>query len=342
MDATARLGAVHWIDHFAVGSHDLDRWLDFMQKVVGARNWVQVGPAARRAAVFQKVTKYCGQDCFPQSAPLPPSKGLGKGCPRYGYYIRQEDVDAHLRRLDQHGVHHSEPLRISSEGEEGIAIYWEDPDQNQYEFWAPWRLPEGALAGCGPFNVGRISHAVFECRDLERTTDFVAQVFGLDPIVNDDLAAGTRAFAMLGGGRLIYKQVDQLGERAPGGGKIRGPHAALVVPHDRFIAAYERIYTLLPEEDDRDSAALVDTLPPRTGTHGSLAGRQWKERGGRGDELYDWDLNKFHFVGGRPYDGSLATYRARFMDHYVDEVLGIPGSSELFRIMAEEDARGDY
>jgi extradiol dioxygenase family protein len=342
MDPTARPGAVHWIDHFAVGSHDLDRWLDFMQQVVGARNWVEVGSPTRRIAVFQKITKYCGQDCFPQRAPLPPSKGLGKGCPRFGYYVRQEELDTHLRRLDRLGVPHSEPLRTSAEGEEGITIYWEDPDQNQYEFWAPRRLPDGAMADCGPLNVGRISHGVFECRDLERTTDYVARVFGLDPILNADVAADTRAFAMFGGGRLVYKQVDQLGERAPGGGKVRGPHAALVVQHDQFLPAYKRIYEFLPEEDDCDAAAPPDTLPPRTGTHGSLAGRQWKESGGRGDELYDWDLNKFHFVGGRPYNGSLATYRARYMDHYVADVLGIPGTSELFQVMVEEDARGDY
>src|SRR5881396_2226347 len=79
-----RPGAVYWIDHSAVTSADLDGWLELMNNLLGAKFWVQVGAGENRRAVFQKVTRYCGQDGFVSNKPLPPSKGLGKGTPRYG------------------------------------------------------------------------------------------------------------------------------------------------------------------------------------------------------------------------------------------------------------------
>ena len=60
---------------------------------------------------------------------------LGEGA----VLMHPQDVDQHLRRLDQYNVPHLDALRTSSDGEEGISIAWEDPDGNQFEFWAPDR-----------------------------------------------------------------------------------------------------------------------------------------------------------------------------------------------------------
>src|SRR5439155_984263 len=77
-----------------------------------------------------------------------------------------------LRRLDEQKIAHTDPIRTTEEGQEGTAIRFVDPDGNHYEFWAPARMPAGAMAGETPAKVGRISHAVYESRDLDRTADF--------------------------------------------------------------------------------------------------------------------------------------------------------------------------
>lgn len=335
-----RPGAVYWIDHAAVSSADLDDWLDLMNKLLGARFWVQVGSGEDRRAVFQKVTRYCGQDGFISKSPLPPSKGLGQGTPRYGYFIRPEELETHLRRLDELKVNHLDPVRTSAEGQPGTTIYWEDRDQNQYEFWAPDHLPAGAMAGESPLHVGRISHVVFEARDLTHTTDFVTQYLNIDPIHSADIPADTASFAMAGGGRIVYKRVDELGDRTTRDGKLSGPHTALAVKHDEFTPTYERIWAELPEAAERGEENPT-AEPPSTHMHGSLAGRLWYKQFGRGDGFYDWDMNAFHFVGGVSKDG-MNTYRNRFMDHYVKQLLDVRVPSELLDVMEEEEARGDW
>ena len=79
----------------------------------------------------------CRIGAFLQPENYPPAKKLGKDMPRCGFYIRPEDIGTHLRRLDQHKIVHSEPIKTAAEGEEGTVIYFADPDGNQYEFWAP-------------------------------------------------------------------------------------------------------------------------------------------------------------------------------------------------------------
>ena len=47
-----RPGTVYWIDHYVVGSDDLDCWFDFMTKVVGAQPAHLQGPSGRRFIGF--------------------------------------------------------------------------------------------------------------------------------------------------------------------------------------------------------------------------------------------------------------------------------------------------
>lgn len=328
-----RPGTIYWIDHYVVGTNDVDKWADFHTKVLGARNAGAPGGGRGAPGMFQDLTGPCHHGGFSQDEPLPPSAGLGKGLPRHGLYIRSEDIDEHLRRLDATGVLHTDPVRTSAEGEEGAAIYWEDPDGNQFEFWAPTRLPEGAMDGCGPLKVGRISHGVFESRDLQRTADFFSRYCALDPVSNADIGADTLVLSLAAGGRIIYQQVETLGQRTGGWNKIRGPHVALVVRDEDFFRNYERMWAELPDWE-RDANGFVGAgpdLPARTALHGSGAGRKWYEIYGRGDDWYDWDTNCFHFFGGVAQGGSMKTYEPHSMEFHLAEYMKAHGMAEAGR-----------
>jgi catechol 2,3-dioxygenase-like lactoylglutathione lyase family enzyme len=318
-----RPGAVYWIDHFVVGTADLDRWVEWAGNVLGAKDrWTEM-PPGNRFGEFLLITPYCHFGGFVQKDPLPPMAELGKGLPRWGFYIQKEDVEEHLRRLDQFGVNHSDAIRTSEQGEAGTVIYFEDPDQNQYELWAPDRLPEGAMDGAGPMGIGRISSGTYESRDLDRTAAFYSRYCGLDRVYSSDIPSDTLVFRMVGGSRLVFKQVESLGLRTGGAARFRGLHNAFAIRDTDFISNYKRVWDELSEWDydqQLHAGTITDpgALPARTGQHGSAAGRKWKEMYGRGDQIYDWDTNSFHFVGGVSDSPTMATYEGRYMEDYVE------------------------
>ncbi len=324
-----RPGTLYWIDHYVVGSDDLDRWADFEAKVIGAQPLPSVGRPGGRFIVFQDITPCCHHGAMLSPEPLPPSAGLGKGLPRHGLFIRQGEIDQHLRRLDQYGVPHLDPVRTSAEGDEGVSIAWEDPDGNQFEFWAPDRLPEGAMAGCTSVGVGRISHGVYECRDLQRAADHFARYCAVEPLASADIPADTLVLPLVGGARIVYKQVESIDRRTGGWGKLHAAHAALVVQDADFWPNYERMWADVPEwEYDRESRGFVGSgpeLPARTARHGSPGGVQWFEIRGRGDDWYDWDTNCFHFMGGEPRGGSFTEYEPHSMDWHFPQYLKAHG-----------------
>src|SRR6266516_1238249 len=82
-----RPGTVYWIDHYAVGTNDLDRWVDFHERVLGAETWKTNRPHPMN--IFQELTN-CRHGGFVQQEPVPPSKGPGNALPRYGFFIREE------------------------------------------------------------------------------------------------------------------------------------------------------------------------------------------------------------------------------------------------------------
>jgi hypothetical protein len=318
-----RPGAIHWIDHFAVPTNDLERWVGWVGDVLGTTDpWGDTahmgGP---RFAEFRNLggSHVIG---FVQADPIPENAGLGKACPRYGFYVRPEDLDEHRRRLDRLRVPHADPVRTSQEGEVGTAIAFEDPDANQYEFWAPDRMPEGAMAKASAVNVGRISHGIHESRDLDRTASFYSRYAGVDPMFSADIPSDTLVLPLVAGARLIFKKVATLDVRTGGSTRWRGVHNAYVVRADDFMSSYERVWSELDEwdYDQRAQGALAGAgdLPARTGMHGSDAGRKWKAMYGRGDQLYDPDTNSFHFVGGTSSGPTLAEYQGRYMEDYVE------------------------
>jgi hypothetical protein len=315
-----RPGTLYWIDHYVVASPDVSRWTDFMTRVIGARP-----PEGRGGVVFQDITPCCHHGVMATPEPLPPSPGLGKGLPRHGLYIRREDIDLHLRRLDECGVAHLDPVRTSSAGEEGVSIVWEDPDANQFEFWAPDHLPEGAMTYATPLGVGRISHAIYESRDLQRAADHFDAYCAVEPEINSDIEKDTLVLRLVGGVRVIYKLVDDMQQRTGGWGRLHANHAALVVRDEDFWSNYDRMWQRLPEWDwDREKKEFVGAgpdLPARTARHGSPAGRQWFEIYGRGDDWYDHDTNCFHFMGGAPRDRAFSEYEPHTMNWQLPKYL---------------------
>jgi len=322
-----RPGTLHWVDHFGVPTNDLDRWLQWVADVLGTTEaWHDTDntPGPRFAAFRNLGTAHIIG--FTTTDPIPENGGLGKGAPRYGFYIKAEDIDNHLRRLDELNVPHSEAIRTSAEGDPGTVIYFEDPDHNQFEFWAPDHLPEGAMEKASKFGVGRISHGVYESRDLDRTAAFYNRYCALDPMQSADIPNDTLVLPLAAGGRLIFKKVDKLDVRTGGSTLWRGVHNGFIIRAEDFIPSYERVWGELDEWDydqRRDGKLEIDPgdLPARTGQHGSEAGRRWKAMYGRGDQIYDPDTNSFHFVGGTSDRPTLATYESQYMEDYVAELM---------------------
>lgn len=320
-------GAVYWIDHYVVPTNDMLRWQSFMENVFGPPRRMFGGLTTaerlRRAPIrtFFVLGRYHQVGGFLQNEMLPSSSGLGKGLPRYGFFIRPEDVETHLRRLDEHQVPHTDPVRTSAEGEEGTVIYFEDPDGNQYEFWAPVDMPPGAMDSENPLGVGRISSVVQESRDLDRTAGFYERYCGLDVIRNYDVEKGVLSLRMGGGGRMIFHRVEELNPRTFGHNRWQGRHTALTVLNDEFSDAYQRLWADLPESEyvpySADQIAADEaSLPPRTELHGLQARGERANAFGRGTFFYDWDANDYHLMGGIPLDGGMANYRVGFDENF--------------------------
>src|SRR5437016_6602471 len=128
-----RPGAVHWIDHYAVPTTDPIKWADFYARVLGAqgRGDEDEAPQPGGRLLFTDVG-----NCHVGGSGTA-SLASGSGLPGYGWFIRPEQIEEHMRRLDANGVGHSAPTRTAENGEEGAAIRFADPDGNKLEFWAP-------------------------------------------------------------------------------------------------------------------------------------------------------------------------------------------------------------
>lgn len=329
MSTREQRGMVHWIDHYVVSTNDIARWEQFHSVALGAKT-APTPAEVLDLGLFQTFTqgRHGG---FISKSPLPPTKGLGKGLPRYAFFVNAEDMDFHASRLDSIGATRSLPVRTNADGTTGVALYWQDPDGNQFEFWAPDRMPAGAMSGCGPERVGRISHGVFESRDLERTAAFFNRYCGLEPLpANLYDASETLVLPLASGGRLIFHKVEKLEGRTTGCG-LPDAHTALLVRDEDFFFNLARIWSELPEwEFDVSSGQKIENrenLPPRTVLHLSAGGRRFKALTGRGDDWFDWDTNLFHFYGGEPIDGSMAVYKGLNIGHYIAKIEGTPGGA---------------
>jgi hypothetical protein len=196
-------------------------------------------------------------------------------------------------------------------------------DGNQFEFWAPDQMPDGAMTGETSVGVGRISHGVFESRDLQRTADHFARYCALEPMKSADIPADTLVLPLVQGARLVFKKVEEFGGRTGGWGKLHASHDALVIRDEDFWPSYDKMWAEVAEwEWDPESRQFVGAgldLPARTSRHGSPGGVIFYEMKKRGDDWYDWDTNCFHFMGGVPEDPTFAKYEGRTMDFHMPE-----------------------
>src|SRR5438445_5731430 len=147
----------------------------------------------------------CRIGAFLQPENYPAAKELGKDMPRCGFYVRPEDIERHLRRLDQHKIPHTDPVKTAADGDEGTIVCFADPDGNQYEFWAPVNMPAGAMEVRTSENVGRISHCVYGSRDLARTAAFFEKYCGMEIECKSQTDEGTLVIRMRAGGRHGYE-----------------------------------------------------------------------------------------------------------------------------------------
>jgi catechol 2,3-dioxygenase-like lactoylglutathione lyase family enzyme len=327
-------GAVHWIDHFVVGTNDLVAWADWAVNATGVAPSPIRGvttAARKRNQPFQCFLWWddpsCRMGAFLQSEMYPSSKELGHDTPLCGFYVRPEDMDRHVQRLDRHAIPHTSPARIETEGDPGTTVFFADPDGNQWAFFAPDEMPAGAMEVSTSNGVGRISHAVYGSRDLQRTAGFYEEYCGVRPVQSTAIPEDTLVLRLQGGARIVYNLVDVPDERTAGHGPWWDMHTALTVRDDEFFPNYQRMWAGLPEEpgpkeDINLPLAEEDALPARTGLHRSPVGYRWKETYSRGDEFYDWDGHAFHFIGGvsQTDDGSLARYVGKEQDAYLNEL----------------------
>jgi predicted enzyme related to lactoylglutathione lyase len=328
MASQARPGAVYWIDHYTVGTNDLPRWIDFHERVLGAES--EPAHLPRTPDIKFQYVGICHHGGFLQKAPLPPPAAPGEALPRYAWFVRPEEIDAHVRRLDAEGAPHSAPIRTSATGADGIAVYFTDLDGNQFELWAPAQMPEGAMDRANRFGIGRISHVTYESRDLARSAAFFERYCMLEPLKSGGLAPETLVLPLAAGAcRLIFKRVETLGHRTSGRGVYRDMHTALVVREEDLWPNYERVWAGLPEwdYDARIGPPPADgaDLPARSALHGSPAGRSWKAAFGRGDDWYDWDANLFHYLVGIPRSGTMRDYEPHTIDDYAEAYLAARG-----------------
>jgi catechol 2,3-dioxygenase-like lactoylglutathione lyase family enzyme len=314
-------GRVFWIDHYVVCTNDIARWQHFNEELLGASPGGQAVVNGTMVGLFLNIGP-CRNGGFIASQSLPATKGLSDGLPRYGFYIEAGDVDLHLDRLKRLNVPHTDPMRTSAYGENGVGIRWQDPDGNQFEFWGPDVLPPGAMERRSSVGIGRISHVILESRDLQRTAAFFERYCALRPSSSGDIPSDRLVLPLAAGGRLIFQRVSNLQGRTTGCG-LPDTHTALLVKEDDYFPSYSRLWSTLPEIDHDVLLGKVKDNPaelgPCTIMHPSRAGREFKKLTGRGDDWFDCDTNLFHFFGGKSDDASFATYQGKSMQDYIND-----------------------
>jgi len=322
MSENEQAAPVHWIDHYTIPTNDLDASVVFFERALGMKT--DPSEKMRMAGRLFQQAGTCRHGLFVQDVKLPPREALGEGFPRYAWFVRDAELSTHLRRFEALGIEHSSPQRVVSEGETGTAVYWYDNQGNQFELWAPDHPPAGAFEAVSATGIGRISHAVYASRDLDRTARFFKRYCKLSPF--GGTSPDTLVLPLAAGGRLIFKLRPELGKRCSGPGIYFDLHAALVVAEDGFWASYERVWRELPEwtysfGPGKPFEGEGSELPPRTMEHASPAGMRWKAAYGRGDDWLDWDGNLFHFYGGAPVGNAMTTYQPHPIEDYMEAYL---------------------
>src|SRR4030095_4988277 len=118
MPDSPRPGAIHWIDHFVVTVDNMLPWERFMEDVLGGtvhhRGGLSTAEMLRGGQVrtFYNVRHHESGGFLPPRL-RPQTGGPGRILPRWGFYVRPEDIDAHRRHFDAHQVAYRDPVRTS-------------------------------------------------------------------------------------------------------------------------------------------------------------------------------------------------------------------------------------
>lgn len=355
---------VYWLDHITIPTNDLTRWVKWGVRTLGLQPGPFEGLSTDEQHHHVPIHGFMaieGRDVPPElygSTPhhvgvfvLPEqmeksTAALGQGTPRYGFYIRAKDIDQHMARLEKadylarnpeitntnvHGSGitstqpYSDPIRTTIAGEDGTIIYFEDPDGSQWEFWAPDKMPEGAMDDCTPLGVGRLSSATYGSQDLQKTADFFSKFCGLEPFEGGGGSNDTLVLPLAGGPTMTYRLVTEPDQRTKEGTGI-GLHAALAVVAEDFVPMYEELWDKVPEWDGPPKSG-PEVPPYRTEMHGSLVGRRWKKLLGRGDYFFDGDGHTFHFQGcfSKTKNATLTNYDSKDDELYLEELAAARG-----------------
>ena len=96
------------------------------------------------------------------------------------------------------------------------------------------------MTECTAERVGRISHGVFESRDLARTAAFFERYCELEPIRNADVAADILALRLASGARLVFHTRERTGRAHDRHGFARCAYRA-VAPRSSYFPNYRRL-----------------------------------------------------------------------------------------------------
>ena len=230
-------GAVHWIDHFVVGTNNMSAWVDWAVNSTGINRQPIIGLTTPRANEISKPSLFLvGRrrrriGAFLQPEFYPPAKELGKDLPRCGFYIRPEDIDKHLRppRPPQGCAHRCD--RTAADGDDGTGSILR-PDGNQYELWAPVEMPEGAM-DIATTKVSGASATPSSARAIWQKCRVLCKI--LWHRTRTKLQDRRRNFVLrLAPAPLVYKLVDKVDERVSGHGTWWDMHTALTVRQKSF------------------------------------------------------------------------------------------------------------
>jgi catechol 2,3-dioxygenase-like lactoylglutathione lyase family enzyme len=160
---------------------------------------------------------------------------------------------------------------------------------------------------------------VLGAEDLDRTAAFYSDICGIDAIRNSDVPSDTLPLRLVGGGRIVFKQVAERSPRAGGTDIWNGQHMALTIRDDEWEYVHDRMWEALPEVTvksygDFAGMGTASGEGPRTQLHGKVVRGEHTNRAPRGTSFYDWDQNSYHFTRGHFEPGDPYRYVVRSMN----------------------------
>ena len=329
-------GAVHWIDHYVVGTNDMAA-LELLggQRHRSARSGRSIGLTTNTRKKNIKIFCFmwweggsCRIGAFLQPENYPPAKELGKDLPRCGFYIRPEDIDDHLRRLDQHKIPHSDPIKTAADGEEGtvdlfrrsgrqsIRVLGAGPDArrrhgDRHDGKSRPHQPRRLRLARSGANRGVLREVLWHGRWSEIRKPpkahwccacAPAPVSSTSWWISSTNASPATA---LGGTCTPRSRCAKRNSFRTTGVCGTGSPKRKALKKLSTIHATRKITFL--------------RAPVCTAARSAI---KWKEIYQRGDEFYDWDGHAFHFIGGIPLaaDNSMALYEGIEQEEYLLEL----------------------